>query len=137
MSLGTCGKTRQPHIAPVYFVSDANALLYFFSKPTSQHIQDIGENNSAAVSIYPECFDLDEIRGVQMLGVVEKYSSSRDPNAVWDLYKTKFPFVSKLGVLLSDNELFVFRPHWVRIVDNHVRFGYKKEFSMKSGTQEW
>jgi uncharacterized protein YhbP (UPF0306 family) len=136
MSLGTCGKTGQSHIAPVYFVSDENASLYFYSKPKSQHIRDISDNNSVAVSIYPECFDLEEIRGVQMHGIVEKHNSIQDPKGIWHLYKAKFPFVSKLGVFLADNELFMFRPHWIRIVDNHVRFGYKKEYLIKSNNKE-
>ena len=131
MSLATCGRTGQPHNAPVYFVSDENDHLYFFSKPTSQHIQDIEENKLVGVSIYPECFNWEEIHGVQLLGDAMKSAGPQQQKAIFSLYQEKFPFVSRLGVSLLENELYEFIPHWVRIVDNRVRFGYKKEFSMK------
>ena len=129
MCLGTCGPDGTPHTAPIYFVAEGDHRMYFYSKPSSQHIQDINENPRTAGSIYPECFDWDEIRGVQMTGVVEEVKSSPKQKSILKDYKTKFPFVSQLGVSLSENKLYVFRATWVRIIDNRIRFGYKKEFS--------
>ncbi|KAA3644744.1 MAG: hypothetical protein DWQ07_15155 [Chloroflexi bacterium] len=130
MTLGTVGQDGQAHVAPVYFVADENIDLYFFSKPDSQHIQDLEGNPSAAISIYPECFDWQEIRGVQMQGSVGSNIPRKKEKQLIKLYSEKFPFVSGLKIAFTENRMYQFRPEWVRVVDNRVQFGHKTEFSL-------
>lgn len=129
MTLGTSGIAGQPHTAPVYFVADEFVNLYFFSNSNSQHIQDIEFNGLSAASIYPEIEDWREIRGLQIHGRVRGVLPEEKKNTL-RLYKAKFSFVSALGTVLRENNLYVFQPAWLRITDNRVRFGYKKEITI-------
>ena len=53
--------------APVYYVS-IEFKLYFFSDPTSRHIQESMESDQASAAIFSPASTWQEIRGVQMSG---------------------------------------------------------------------
>ncbi len=130
LTLATTGEDGQPHAAAVYFVADDNLRLYFFSDPSSQHSQDIGRDPRAAVAVYPECHDWKDIRGLQMRGEVRLVLSPSEWQAAWERYVAKFPFVSELAQVVSQNALYVFIPSWLRWVDNRYGFGFKQEWSL-------
>jgi uncharacterized protein YhbP (UPF0306 family) len=131
MTLATAGPDSQPHAAAVFFAAGPDLGLYFFSEAHSQHAQDLRENPQAAISIYPQCNDWREIRGLQMRGPAHPL----DPGAAWDtgweLYTQKFPFVNALKMIVQKNSLYVFSPEWIRLVDNRRGFGHKKEWTFR------
>lgn len=131
MTLATTHLQGMPHAASVYFAADVNLHLYFFSDNKSQHSQDITQNPRAAAAIYPECRDWQEIRGLQLHGEVHLVESGDLWERAWKLYKTKFPFVKSLKAIVARNQMYVFVPSWMRLVDNSQGFGYKKEWELK------
>jgi len=130
MSLATVGKSGQSHSVPVYFVADEHVNLYFYSKAESQHIVAIQSNPKSSAAIYPDSFDWKEIRGLQLRGIVKKVDSKRKAIKGFELFVKKFPFSSELLSEFYKNDLYVFVPGWVRIIDNRVSFGFKEEISI-------
>lgn len=130
MTLATMGVTGETHAAPVYFVADEDLQLYFFSDPESQHSQDIAHQPAAAVAFYPECFSWEDIRGVQMRGEVHLVEPEAGWERAWELYQSKFPFVRALKEIVAENAMYVFKPNWIRLVDNQRGFGFKQEWTL-------
>ncbi len=130
MTLATTGADGDPHAAPVYFAADTDLTLYFFSAPDSQHGQDLRHNPRAAAAIYPECFGWEDIRGLQLRGLVMRLDRGPAWEAAWAVYVAKFPFVAALKVIVAMNELYAFRPRWIRLVDNRRGFGFKQEWAL-------
>jgi uncharacterized protein YhbP (UPF0306 family) len=130
MTLATSGPDGTPQAAPVYFASSPDLRLYFFSDPDSQHSRHLAENPRAAAAIYPECHDWQDIRGLQLHGEVRPVLPGPEWDAAWGLYAAKFPFVSELRAVVERNALYVFIPHWVRLVDNRRGFGFKQEWTL-------
>jgi hypothetical protein len=131
MTLATIGSTGEPHVAPVYFVADVHLRFYFFSEAGSQHARDLHHNPHAAAAFYPQCFDWQDIRGVQMRGVVQPVDPGEQWESAWQLYNSKFPFVSELKEIVARNQLHCFSPTWMRLIDNRRGFGFKQEWSFE------
>jgi len=130
MTLATTGPDGRPHAASVYFAADKNLRFYFFSDVESQHSRDIQDNPLAAVTLYPECKNWQEIRGLQMRGEVDRVAEGAAWQAAWQCYASKFPFVLDLESVIASNALFAFQPSWIRLVDNHRGFGFKQEWTL-------
>jgi uncharacterized protein YhbP (UPF0306 family) len=132
MTLATVGLDGIAHAATVFVAFDRNLNGFFFSENHTRHSRDIRENPRVAVSIYPQCQDWREIRGLQMHGQVSPVKQGTDWESGWKLYSQKFPFVANLKAIVLKNSLYVFTPNWIRLVDNRLGFGYKKEWTIKS-----
>ena len=128
MTLATQGADGEPHAADVYFASDEHVNLYFFSDPISQHGLDIAHNPRAAVTIHPESQGWEDIYGLQMRGEVQRVEPGLSWDGAWEKYVAKFPFVAGLKAVVERNQLFVFLPRWIRLVDNRRGFGYQEEW---------
>jgi uncharacterized protein YhbP (UPF0306 family) len=128
MTLATTDPDGNPHAAPVYFVADDAMRLYFFSEAKSQHSRDIAQSPKVAAAIYPECEGWRRIKGLQLRGKVRLVESSTEWDSAWARYQVKFPFVRSLKSVVAQNQLYVFIPSWIRLVDNSRGFGYKKEW---------
>lgn len=130
MSLATVSPQGDVHSAAVYFAAGERVQLYFFSDPDSQHGRDVAQNPRSAVSIYPECHDWQEIRGLQMRGDVFVLHAGPQWDQAWRVYRQKFPFVEGLHAVVEQNRFYVFRPKWIRLVDNRRGFGFKQEWTL-------
>jgi uncharacterized protein YhbP (UPF0306 family) len=134
MTLSTLDPEAGPCAAPVYFVSRQGAQagsiwrLYFFSEAASQHAQNLSRDGRAAAAIYPECLGWQEIRGLQLRGWVKSVPKGGEWELAWQAYCAKFPFVTQLKPIVARNELYVFVPTWIRLVDNRRGFGFKQEW---------
>ena len=128
LTLATAALDGRPHAAPVYFVADTDLRLYYFSALSSRHAQDTAASQAAAAAIYPPCYDWQDIRGLQLEGVVNPVLPGGSWERAWELYRIKFPFVSELRQVVERNTLFVFVPHWIRLVDNRRGFGFSQEW---------
>lgn len=128
MTIATSGSDGEPHAAAVYFVCDHELNLFFFSSPQSQHSGDISDRPRAAATIHPECFEWQDIHGLQLRGLSAHVQDQREWQQAWRLYQVKFPFVRDLEEILARNQLHIFRPHWIRLVDNRRGFGYRQEW---------
>jgi uncharacterized protein YhbP (UPF0306 family) len=130
MTLATIDPDGNPHAAPVYFVADEETRLYFFSEVKNQHSLDVVKNPKVAAAIYPECEGWRDIKGLQLRGEVRLVESTAEWDSAWVRYQAKFPFVRALKAVVVKNQLYVFSPSWIRLVDNSQGFGYKKEWKL-------
>jgi uncharacterized protein len=119
-----------PHAAPVFFAADEALRLYFYSDPNSQHSRHLAQDARAAVAFYPPSQDWQEIRGLQMQGQVHLLEPGPQWEQGWSCYRLKFPFVNALKAMVAQNALYVFTPHWIRLVDNRRGFGFKQEWTL-------
>jgi len=136
MTLCTVNPAGEPHAAPVYFVayqskqSGDPPRLYFFSESDSRHGQDIAALGIASAAIYPETQSWQDIRGLQLRGLVRRIPKSQPEwQAAWELYQQKFPFVSAFLKAVDKSELYVLTPVWIRLVNNRLGFGFKREWT--------
>ena len=128
MTLATSGAAGVPHAAPVYFAADEQARrLYFFSDPASQHALDLAANPLAAAAIHPLVSGWQEIRGLQLRGMVQVVAPGEEWQRAWQVYQAKFPFVDQFEQAVARSTLYAFCPGWIRLVDNRKGFGYKEE----------
>ena len=130
LTVSTVGADGEPHAAPVYFVATDDLRLYFFSDPASQHAQDFSHDPRAAAALYPECEGWEEIRGLQMRGVLSLVQPGLEWDTAWRHYQEKFPFVTEFQAVVAVNELYVFVPRWIRWIDNRRGFGFKEEWTL-------
>ncbi len=130
MTLATSASDGKPHAAPVYFVYDAAMRLYFFSETKSAHSQHIAKNPQAAAAIYPVCEGWKDIKGLQLRGEVHLVASEIEWDSAWEQYQVKFPFVRALKMVMVRNQMYVFIPNWIRLVDNSQGFGFKEEWQL-------
>ncbi len=136
ISLATVGADGAPHAASVYFAAaDKGAAgggslrLYFFSSPASQHGEDLAANPAAALTLSPLVEGWRDIYGVQMRGEAHPMPPGVEWEHAFQLYLARFPFAANLKEELARNTLYVFTPHWLRLVDNSRGFGFKEEWT--------
>lgn len=130
MTLATVDSAGKVHATPLYFAGDENWCLYFFSEPDTRHGINLQQNPKAAVGIYPQVHGWREICGLQMHGVVRVLSRGEQWDKGWRLYQQKFPFAVQFLAQIKQSKFYAFIPEWVRLIDNRVRFGYKKEWDL-------
>lgn len=136
MTLATCKPAGQPHAASVYFAalesfSESSRLrLVYFSAPQARHSQDIAVHPTAAAEIHPENRSWRAIQGLQLHGEVQPVEAIIDWERAWQAYLQKFPFVGGLQIIVQQNKLYCFSARWLRLVDNHRRFGFKQEWDL-------
>ncbi len=123
--------------APVYYVF-FKSCFYFFSDPTSRHVQESLASGQASSSIYANASTWQEIRGIQMSGQMETVSARLGTIEVIRAYLKKFPFTKdffKPGQALDLEaftkrfkvKLYRFQPTLVYYLDNSIRFGFREE----------
>ena len=132
MTLATSGADGTPHAAAVYFAADAERRnLYFFSAPSSQHSQDLARSPRAAATMHPLVQGWQEIRGLQVRGMVQPVAPGEEWERGWACYLVKFPFAGEMKEIIAQNTLYTFRPEWVRWTDNRQGFGHKEEWTQE------
>lgn len=136
-SLATVDDNGQPHAANIQYAHSANWRLHWISSPTSAHSQHLAANPRAAVTIYAHQDTPELIHGLQLRGRVDHIISRDQPDwdRVWDVYTAKFPFVNsvpKMRAAAENQYFYVFRPTWLRWIDNRKGFGWKIEKGLES-----
>jgi uncharacterized protein YhbP (UPF0306 family) len=132
MTLATVGRDGEPHAAGVYFAADGSLNLFYFSETSSQHSRDSEHEPRAAVAIHPEVPDWQQIHGLQLRGSIRIVKSKTEWQVAWHLYRDKFPFVIDLEEVIKTNQMYAFKPAWIRLVDNRQGFGYKQEWEINT-----
>ena len=123
--------------APVYYVF-FKSCFYFFSDPTSRHIQESLASGQASCSIYANASSWQDIRGIQMSGHMETVAPRLGVIEVIRAYLKKFPFTKdffKPGQAMDLDafvtrfkvKLYRFKPTLVYYMDNSIRFGFREE----------
>ena len=79
----------QPWSCTVYYASDENLNLYWISKPSTRHSQEIHKHSKVAASI-PIKFDDLIVVGVQLEGIAELIEDQNEIKEKVKLYSDKF-----------------------------------------------
>jgi uncharacterized protein YhbP (UPF0306 family) len=138
MSLATCGHGG-PHAAHLFYVRDGFALIWV-SDPKSRHSTDIEDDAAVAATIAPDCFDIDEIRGVQISGHAHAITAEARADAR-RLLEARYPRVKPLfGASSAMREVYArmqfyrLEPTRMVLIDNSRGFGHKDILEL--GTSE-
>ena len=129
MTLSTLDPDGSPRSTPLYFVSDDRYKLYFISDSESIHSKNLSRNSHSSVAIYPHEPSWEKLRGMQMKGHSYKLKQTKLDQII-QLYTLRFPFVAQLQSLLSQSQIYFFSPEWIRLIDNRVRLGFSREWSL-------
>ena len=124
-----------PWTAPVYYVYYASAF-YFFSNPRARHIEQSTPEQSAAVSIFRDSDQWQEIQGLQMSGNISAVAKRSEQLKAGARFLIKFPFARPFLQPGSQHEgeapalgekvrMFVFRPRSAYYVNNKLGFGQR------------
>ena len=136
LTLATVGPEGEVHAAAVFYALAADLRLIFLSDPASKHCQHIANNPRVAVTIQADGQRWQRITGMQLHG--EARPAADDAR---DIYLARFPFVylARTGPLaraLKKVRFYQVHPHWIRIIDNRLGFGYKREWRVVDGRLE-
>ncbi len=133
MTVSTVSPNGSPRAADVYFVSDRDLNLYFYSDPASRHSRNIARDKRVAVAIRKDSMDWHEIRGVQIEGSTAVVTDSGQRSEAWRLMCAKFPFYESFTDVVEHLEIYRVTPRWLRWTDNSLSFGHHEEFSFDEG----
>ena len=131
LTVTTCGADGAPRSAPLFYLAGDRLRLYWFSSSSSDHSRNLKKSPSAAVTIYRSTEKWREIRGVQMRGVVSLVTDPIQRAPIAREYARRFHLGAVLRAAMSRSSLFIFRPTWIRYVDNSKRLGYRFETSFE------
>ncbi|MGA2111029.1 MAG: pyridoxamine 5'-phosphate oxidase family protein [Anaerolineales bacterium] len=127
MTIASVGAEGQAMAACVYFAFTPDLNFYFLSSAQTQHIQNLRRDPRAAVSLSPVGTRWQDLRGVQMRGIVTP-SQGEEEQRGRSVYYSRFPFAQALERAQQATDLHCFRPDWVRLIDNRLGFGHKEEW---------
>ncbi len=124
------GKESWIHTA--FYAYSSKLRLYYVSPPSAQHSNNIGQNESVAVSIFDTHQNpTDEKSGVQIFGMCRQ-AAGEDVVEGLKLYSERFSWLSKYiktpedfdkGIL--ESKLYIITPQTIKILDEAV-YGEEK-----------
>ncbi len=138
---GADQKTPEPWACELFFVSDADLVLYFISSPDSRHSQDLLRSPQVAVTLSQKASDWFCVKGLQISGEASRVPDSLRP-AVLALYLQKSPQLQALyrqpanaaeeliRQRLINSCFYAIRPRWIRLIDNSRHFASKRELRL-------
>jgi uncharacterized protein YhbP (UPF0306 family) len=139
MTLATaCGNIAWA--APVYYVLYKSSF-YFFSDPSSRHIQETLESKQASAAIYPYADSWQGIKGIQMSGRIRQLLPGITAIQAVRAYTGKFPFTKDFfeadQSLTLENFLKRFKvrlyrldPDIIYYLDNQIKFGFRETVTL-------
>lgn len=130
ISVATTSPSGSPRVADVYFVSDADLNLYFYSDPASRHSRNIQRDPRVAVTARLESMNWHKIQGVQVEGIAEVIDNPEAHNRAWELMCDKFPFYESFTDAVASLKMYRITPKHIRWIDNSLSFGYKEDFEL-------
>ncbi len=130
MTVATTSPHGAPRAADVYFVSDENLNLYFYSDPASRHGRNIPRDSRVAATVRYESMDWHEIKGVQIEGTAARVDDPAEREKAWRLMCEKFPFYESFTDVVAHLEMYRITPQRIRWIDNSQSFGYYEDFTL-------
>lgn len=133
-----------PWASPVYYASDPELRLYFFSDPRTRHGRNLALHGWASGAVTEEYHRWEDIQGIQLEGPVEILSGVRRQAAVRQ-YLAKYPwaaaFLLPLGTYFSvvgqKVALYQLRPVRVGFTDNRQGFGHREWLELQTAETAW
>jgi uncharacterized protein YhbP (UPF0306 family) len=104
MSLATA-KDNKPWVCEVHFVYDDDLNLYFLSKPSRRHSQEIAANPNVAGNIVKQHAIGEKPRGVYFEGAAERLDNIDENSIAYKLYVQRFNRGQKmLDEIMNDEQ---------------------------------
>lgn len=125
--LSTVSPAGQAQSAPLFYLLQEDPLeLYWLSSPSSEHSANIEVHTSCSAAVFRSTDKWEEIVGVQMRGLVDLVKGPKRKSIV-KRYCDRYELGFLPSIAISRCSLYVFRPNWIRFLDNSKGFGYKYE----------
>jgi uncharacterized protein YhbP (UPF0306 family) len=128
--LSTCDAAGRTHATPLFYLAGADFELYWLSSKSSIHSRNAEIIPQVSAAIYAATERWQEIRGVQMHGTVSRITERKQRREISKQYRSRFQLNDAFRVVMARNSLYVFRPCWIRYLDNTRRFGFKFEVDL-------
>jgi uncharacterized protein YhbP (UPF0306 family) len=133
----------EPWAAAVYYARQGFDLI-FFSSPGSRHSEVLAKNPRAAATIHGEYSTWQEIKGLQMEGMVEPITSKWALARSTAIYIKRYSFVrqflsdprsvsTEVATKMTKVALYIFRPHSILYINNEKGFGNRWKLEIKDG----
>ena len=140
LTLATVGPNG-PAAAGLFYASDSRFRLYFLSASHAQHVQNLKQDASVAVTIHEDYRDWQQIQGIQMRGEAHVVESPFEHARAMERYVRKHAFIREFisdprraGEILSQkialSKFHVIVPHWIRWIDNRTGFSFRREYDL-------
>jgi uncharacterized protein YhbP (UPF0306 family) len=129
--LATLDLKGKPYSTPLYYCSDCELSLFYFSSKESQHSNHIIKSNEISVGIYNQHHSVKDLKGLQIKGIAKIINEIGLKDKIKELYSAKFADIIKrefIDLELVSKDLYEICPYWIKLVDNSVKFGFKKEW---------
>lgn len=130
MVLATAGEDGAAAAAPLFYLPGAALALYWLSAERSRHSRNIARRPKAAAAVYRSVARWQEIQGVQMEGAAEAVRDRAERERILVLYRRRFAPGPELEPAIGESTLYVFRPRWLRYLDNAEGFGFQAELEL-------
>ena len=130
--LATLNADGTSRATPLFYLAGEDLQLYWFSSLSSQHSKNLKISPDAAAAVFRPTDDWKRICGVQMRGQVTLVRDPAIRRTIREAYADRFRLNLMLRTPMKQSGLFVFRPIWIRYLDNTRRFGYKFEINFPS-----
>jgi uncharacterized protein YhbP (UPF0306 family) len=130
--LATLNADGTSRATPLFYLAGEDLQVYWFSSLSSQHSKNLKISPDAAAAVFRPTDDWKRICGVQMRGQVTLVRDLAIRRTIREAYADRFRLNLMLRTLMKQSGLFVFRPIWIRYLDNTRRFGYKFEINFLS-----
>jgi uncharacterized protein YhbP (UPF0306 family) len=127
LALATVDEHGDPSIAPLFYLVDEDLSLFWLSSPSSWHSQNLKKVPRAVATVYRHTESWNDIRGVQMRGLVTVVKDRRRRRLLIKSYSERFKLGTLFVAAISRCNLYEFRPNFFRFIDNSKGFGYKFE----------
>ena len=136
MTLAT-SESNRPWAAPVYYVFMA-PTFYFFSSPSSKHVQQALANQQTAAALFSDGDRLEQLQGLQMAGRIVAVKKKIEHIKITASYLKKFPLARKLltgkdesGLdLIAKVSLYAYHPVKIYYMNHLTGFGSRVELDL-------
>lgn len=135
--LATIDDNARPRSTPLFFIGGDGLRLYWFSARSSRHSRNCARFPRVSVAVFRSTRNWQQIRGVQMDGLVSVVADRALRRQVDGDYRARFSLDDRFAAAIRRSALYCFVPAWVRYLDNSREFGFKFELSwpaMPSGS---
>jgi uncharacterized protein YhbP (UPF0306 family) len=129
LTLASLDPDGKPRATPLFFAFDDQATLIFLSERDTQHCRNLEREPFVAAALYPHVGDWRELRGLQIKGHASPVPSP-DRETALAVYGSRFPFTDSLADVVGRSEIYHLRPKWVRLIDNRLGFGFRREWTL-------
>ncbi len=130
LALATVNAAGYPEVTPLFYVSDERLNLYWLSAPSSRHSVNLTARPRVAATVYASAWQWSDIVGLQIEGSAEVISDERVREQITVIYLRKFTLPGEFDTIIAGSALYVLRPHWLRWMDNSVKFGHREEITL-------